>query len=384
MATIMADPYTLPAIVHALAPDTVVQLLPGVYTQPVEIAGQRGRPDAPIVIRDFDSVIFDGRQTVDDFMPQAEAVARYAEASGLYPGVYPIADQAQLKLRDCAWITLEALRFQRCWPTAVWMTNSTDLVLRNLAIEDSTYAVYATGEGTRWLLLDGWTWLQDPTRHRLWRDTYWKSVHGDKTVPGSGGARAYDGTFFLGHGIAGDLEVKNCTVEHAFNGVHLFNPALSDQCWYLRSSYIKDGAISRFHHFNNAIQFCTTETSVCDPTKSFFGKATGGFTKDWRSLDIRFVNDLSNHRDFPAALRGAGYPIEDGRNSDPLFQEPAAGRFALRPGSPCVANGFPLELARPDGTVWTSRRPLDIGSAQTFPDAFDGLPQVPSRYSAVA
>ena len=44
------------------------------------------------------------------------------------------------------------------------------------------------------------------------------------------------------------------------------------------------------------------------------GKATSGFTKDWKNLDIRFVRDLSTHPDFPIALTTAGYPIKDGRS----------------------------------------------------------------------
>jgi hypothetical protein len=475
MTTITADPRTLPMILRSLTPGTVVQLAAGVYTQPVEIVRQHGRPDAPIVIRGVQTAVFDGLQSVDDFTPRAEEVAHQAEAAGHYPGVYPIADEAHLKIRDCAWITLDALRFRRCWPTALWLKDCTDIAMRNLAVEDSSYAIYAVGQQTRRLLIDRCTWVQDPTRHRLWRDTYWKNVHGDQSTAGSGGARAYDGTFFLGDGIAGDLEIRNCTIEHAFNGIHLFNrdsveglsrnvylhhnrfrwvkdnpfepedlatnwwiyeneifnnhkwfsfelpkygyfyvfrnvgyfddkPGPPDDensggavfklpkeagralgpvytfnnSWFLRSSYIKDGAISHFHHLNNAIQFCSIRTDVCDPMKSFFGKAGTAFTKDWQTLDIRFVNDLSNHVNFPSKLQADGYGIEDGRAADPMFEDAAAGRFELKTASPCCGQGRALELTLPDGTRWSSRRPLDIGAAQTYPDAFDGLVQAPN------
>jgi hypothetical protein len=470
MATVVANPQTLPGIVKSLTPGTIVQLSPGVYSKPIELISQRGRPDAPIIIRGANTALIDGGQTVDDFTPRAEEVARQAEAAGRYPGVYPIAHEAQLRLSDCSWIALDTLRFQRCWPTAVWIKDSTDLILRDVAIEDSTYAVYAIGEGTRRLLLDHCLWVQDPTRHRLWRDTYWKAVHGTKDIPGSGGARAYDGSFFLGDRIAGELEIKNCTIEHAFNGIHLFNGQLDvrlnrnvnihhnrfgwikdnpiepedfatnwwiheneifnahkwfsfemkghgyfyvfrncgyftdkpgppdeefsggavfklaadpgrtlgpmyvfNNSWYLRSAYIKDGAISDFQHSNNAIQFCTIATTVCDPSKSFFGKAGSGFTQQWRSLNIRFVNDLSNHRNFPTGLNTEGYTIEAGFSGDPLFQDPGSGNFELKPDSPCRAQGHPLNLACPNGTRWSSRTPLDIGASQSREDAFDGL-----------
>lgn len=469
MATIPADPRTLPEILRSLAPGTTVQLEAGVYTRPVEMVGQRGRPEAPIVIRGWETAVFDGLQTVDDFTPRAEAVAHQAEEEGRYPGVYPIAHEAHLKLRDCAWVTLDGLRFRRCWPTAVWMKDCADIVVRDLAVEDASYAIYAVGAATRRLLVDRCSWVQDPTRRRLWRDTYWKSVHG-RNIDGSGGARAYDGSFFLGDGIAGDLEIRNCTVEHAFNGVHLFNQSLDEglnrnvhvhhnrfrfikdnpiepedlatnwwiygneifnnhkwfsfelqghgyfyvfrnigyfddkpgppdeefsggavfklaeepgrplgpmytfnNSWYLRSAYIKDGAISHFHHLNNAIKFCDVLTDVCDPTKSFFGKPVTGFTTDWETLDIGFANDLSNHRDFPNGLQTAGYAIEAGRAGDPMFVDPARGRFELTAPSPCRGQGRRLELTLPDGAWWSSRSPLDIGAAQTYPEAFDGL-----------
>jgi hypothetical protein len=471
---VTAEPETLAAVLQSVAPDTVVELRPGRYREPVRLAGRQGRPDAPIVIRALPGARFDGGQTVDDFTPRAEAVAREAKGARRYPGVYPIAHEAHLQVVDCAWITLEGLAFERCWPTAIWIEGSHDLALRRVDVVDGSFAVYAKGETTRGLLLDGCTWLQDPTRHRLWRDTYWDEVHG--STPASGGARAFDGSFFLGDGIAGDLEIRGCTVEHAFNGVHCFNPAkdprlnrnvsvhgnrfawikdnpiepedvatrwwvcdneivnghkwfsfemeayghlyvfqnagwfddrpgppdeensggavfkvddtgverplgpvyVVNNSWFLRSTYIKAGQIRDFHHVNNAIRYCDAESFACDPTKTFFGKAGAGFTTDWGRLAIEFAGDLVSHRDFPDTLRQSGYPIQDGTHADPGFLDPAGGDLALRPDSLCRGRGRPLTLALPDGGTWSSKRPLDVGAVQTWPDAFDGL-RPPSR-----
>src|SRR5262249_39221688 len=115
MATIDVDPTTLGRVLRSASAGTVIQLRPGQYKAPVELVGRLGRPGAPIIIRGADDAWFDGGQTVDDFTPRAEEVAREAEAAGKYPGVYPIAHEAQLKIIDCQWIILDGLNFRGCW-----------------------------------------------------------------------------------------------------------------------------------------------------------------------------------------------------------------------------------------------------------------------------
>ncbi|QQS11184.1 MAG: hypothetical protein IPK81_16535 [Rhodospirillales bacterium] len=96
----------------------------------------------------------------------------------------------------------------------------------------SSYAFYAIGrearpaaEGTRRLRFRRCHWLQDVTRNDLWNKVRWAQVHG--VGPGTGGYRLYDGSFFNGYDIPGDVEFDGCAVEHAFNGIHFFNEDLS-------------------------------------------------------------------------------------------------------------------------------------------------------------
>jgi hypothetical protein len=103
--------------------------------------------------------------------------------------------------------------------------------------------------------------------------------------------------------------------------------------WYLRSSLIKDGRLGYIGHWDNAIAFCRPEDypdGLCDDAKPFFN----GFL--WDNDNYAFRSDLSNHPDFPAALRAHGYRVSgiSVPPSQPLFVDAAHGDFTLVDGSP--------------------------------------------------
>jgi hypothetical protein len=133
-----------------------------------------------------------------------------------------------------------------------------------------------------------------------------------------------------------------CTDLHDGGRVFKFRPDgryapgplyIFNNSWYLRASVIKDGRIGYIGHWNNAIAFCRPEDypdGLCEGSKPFFN----GFF--WDNDKYSFKHDLSNHPDFPTALRAAGYRLNGVgvAPSQPLFEDAAHGNFTLVPHSP--------------------------------------------------
>ena len=225
MTSIAADPGDWVSKV-ATAPDgATVALQPGHYPK-AELTGIRKSARAPVVIEGGPGVIFEGERDFNTFGRIAAEVAWWARqhTERGYPGVYPIAHQATLKVTSCTGLAFRKLAFVKSWPTAIYIDSSADLQFEDVKVEGSSYAFYAVGATTKRLLLRRCDWCQDVTRKHLWESVLWVEVHekyDDRSQYNSN--RAYDGSYFLGSGIAGDVEIDDCTIEHAFNGVHLFN-----------------------------------------------------------------------------------------------------------------------------------------------------------------
>lgn len=103
--------------------------------------------------------------------------------------------------------------------------------------------------------------------------------------------------------------------------------------WYLRASVIKDGRIGYLGHWNNAVDFCRAEDypdGLCGDVKPFFN----GFK--WDTDNYSFGPDLSNHPEFPTAMRAQGYRVRGPAvpYNQSLFVDAAHGDFTLAEGSP--------------------------------------------------
>ena len=135
---------------------------------------------------------------------------------------------------------------------------------------------------------------------------------------------------------------EQCTDLHDGGRVFKFRPDgryapgplyIFNNSWYLRASVIKDGRLGYIGHWNNAIAFCRPEDypdGLCEGVKPFFN----GFL--WDNDQYSFKHDLSNHPDFPTALRAGGYRVNGTgvSPSQPLFADAAHGDFTLPPHSP--------------------------------------------------
>lgn len=220
----VAGPDTLEQAIRQAGPGTTIELRPDTTYGPLRVSGIRVDPARPIVIDGGGKATFDGGTSLEAFRLHAAQVARDTRRSGKYPGIYPIANDAVLTIEHCAGLVFRDILFRNAWPTAIYVDDSHDLAFDWLDGLGSTYFIYAVGAATRNLKITNCHWLQDP---RLWRDVLWADVHEDYDPDDPEnkytGDRAYDGSFFCGLRIAGDVEIASCHVEHAFNGVHLFN-----------------------------------------------------------------------------------------------------------------------------------------------------------------
>ncbi|WP_245500786.1 right-handed parallel beta-helix repeat-containing protein [Rhizobium sp. BK251] len=134
--------------------------------------------------------------------------------------------------------------------------------------------------------------------------------------------------------------------------------------WMLRGPISKRYRFSQFHHLNNAIGYYGAEAQSTPQASAPFGagwqvEPPAGqdeqsiedlhFTKLWRELDIHFDGDLIDHKYFPDALQGAGYPIGPDATGDAVpFRSTILGKpegLKLTAAVPAIA--FDINL--PDG-----------------------------------
>ncbi len=253
------------------------------YPDPLTLSGRSGSPSRPVILHGHDAVI--GPQiSFSEYRRTANELSKRQEDNGAFPGLYYLADNAALIVRDCQWIILEDLRFEGCWPTAIYFDNCQNVIVRNVRIRGGTFAICATGDNTRHLLVERCSWIQDtsgkgeadvasiivselsdpappPAQSVLWNKTLWTQVHGAARdgfpVQVDTDARAFDGDFFRAWKIAGYVVIRQNIIVDAFNAIHFFNDApadrVQDYCknvliegnWFVR---IRDNAVEPENH----------------------------------------------------------------------------------------------------------------------------------------
>lgn len=262
MAVKKATPVDIERVAATLSAGDTLLLGAGRYDRPVVFKGLRGTAERPIRISGTPGATFDGGLPLPRASGDGMRVRQLARAAvgrldpGLrFPGVYELADRGFLRFENCAFIAVDGLTIEDCWPTAIAIGDSHDLEFRQLEISGAAYAFQARGSTTRRLLIHRCHWVQDPSRHFLWKELTWADVHGNWGEAGkeedgkANGWRCFDGSFFNANDIAGEVEIAHCHVEHAFNGVHLFNVAYSEaisrdiRVHHCRFSHIKDNPI---------------------------------------------------------------------------------------------------------------------------------------------
>jgi len=237
----------------------------GVIVTPIVLTGQIGAPDAllrlrgsgrvPAMLRkpatasfgawptlDGTHTVFSGRKRYADIRQWGNEIARRMEAAGEFPGLYKIADEAMLILRNCRDIAIENLHFEDCWPTAIYLDHCQRVSIRNCSFAGGTFAICARGGSTRDIVIENCFWQQDdkdapkrswegeksgPNGPAIWNEIAWQQIHGDKKdfdyrVNLKEDHRAYDGDFFRAWGIAGNVVIRGNHIRNAFNAIHTF------------------------------------------------------------------------------------------------------------------------------------------------------------------
>ncbi len=260
-----------------------LELKKGDYRKPIVLSSLSGTQEHPIVIRGPKATI-GSAEPYETYRRKANELAAVQEAGGLFPGIYYLADDAQFILRNCQWVVIEDLRFEGCWPTAIYVDDCQHITLRRLSFRGGTIAIGAYGPNTRHLLIERCDWIQDvnargekdlksirrsgslrhgdrPPDNLLWSRTTWNAVHGDREGNGAlvnieADARALDGDFFRAWTIPGYVIIRNNCILDAFNGVHFFNQAAEsivegfsrnvviENNWFVR---LRDNAIEPEH-----------------------------------------------------------------------------------------------------------------------------------------
>lgn len=260
-----------------------LKLKKGRYRKPVVLSSLSGTQEHPIVVRGPKATIGSG-EPYETYRKKANELAAVQEAGGLFPGIYYLADDAHLILRNCQWVVIENLRFEGCWPTAIYIDDCQHITLRRLSFRGGTIAIGAYGPNTRHLLIEDCDWIQDvsdrgekdlesirnsdslangdqPADNLLWSRTAWKAVHGDLRGNGSlvdveKDERGFDGDFFRAWTIPGYVIIRNNCILDAFNGIHFFNQAAEsiaegfsrnvviEDNWFVR---LRDNAVEPEH-----------------------------------------------------------------------------------------------------------------------------------------
>ncbi|MBP1861560.1 right-handed parallel beta-helix repeat-containing protein [Rhizobium herbae] len=275
---IKVGPQDVHSGIDALRCGINLELQEGRYKDPLIIASKSGTQDRPIILSGKNATVGKG-ETYEHYRKTANRLSAVQEAGGQYPGVYYVADNAALILRDCQWLVIEDLVFDGCWPTAIYLDNCQHITIRGVDFRGGTFAIGATGPNTRHLLIEECSWIQDISRHGmtdlasirakdrivdadppsllLWQKMDWEDVHRNfaetnKRVSVNHDARAFDGDFFRAWTIAGYVIIRNNVIIDAFNAIHFFNQAaastvtnfsrnvLIENNWFVR---IRDNAV---------------------------------------------------------------------------------------------------------------------------------------------
>ncbi len=205
---LQATPATLAAVLASAGPGAVIDLAPGVYTEPVRITNQKG-----LTLRGGPGVVFDGgvQRPALASLPDLRSAA---DGSATWTEVYPAHNTAgMIDIRDSQDIRLENVTIQNAWPNGVRLVDSERVQVSGVSFTGGTNAIYARGPKTRGVVVEGCKWVQDPSG-AVWSSLDWQHVHHGKH-------NHYNGAFFQGRDIGGNVDLRNNEVRNAFNGVRI-------------------------------------------------------------------------------------------------------------------------------------------------------------------
>ena len=238
MTVIYVTPADIQQRLDQAQPGDEIVLRAGLYRKRLRMKDRSGSAARPITVRAEPGANLDDGVTADAYKPTANQLALdvfqgkvpgYPNPS--FPGLYPWIKDGQLVLDNCHHVRLLNLNIQQSWPTLIALLDSSHIEIAGATLFDGTFAIGATGSTTSAISIHDCSWVQDIVDHRMWRETDWRHIHGDPLEDDGwpidlvGDRRQFDGDFFRGYGIRGNVHILCCSVTAAFNAVHLYNPA---------------------------------------------------------------------------------------------------------------------------------------------------------------
>ena len=212
---------TLKDALRRAGPGTIIQLLDGTYDQLIADdrfdAVSSGSLERPITIRGLgdSSVLYFGSivdgATLLAFVEDLESVDPNAKG---YAGLPTFSRSANcIRIDGQSHIVIENLTIRGCRDAGVHVRNSDHITFRNSLVLGGRFAFLAEGLETHHLLVEGITWIQDPTE-QMWRSDHWcEFKYGRK--------QHLNGALFGSWDIAGGVIIRRNKVFHAFNAVRM-------------------------------------------------------------------------------------------------------------------------------------------------------------------
>lgn len=201
--------FKLQTAVNRMAPGDELEILPGHYIAPILISIS-GTEEKPLTLRASAAggVVFDG-QTAKE-----AAIGKFEPMDD---------DFAFISIMGANWVNLVGIKFQACWPSAIFIRGSKHITIADCTIHGGRFAVYARNR--RWfgkarhITLERVTWVQDPD-HDMWAGRVtWPDVK--QEPPTDTDASFFNGALFGSFDIKGPVTVRDCDVSHAFNVVRM-------------------------------------------------------------------------------------------------------------------------------------------------------------------
>ncbi len=231
MRTITTNPEDAQYDLDRACPGDTIIFANGFYYAPLTLRHCHGTEDDPVVLRGSRNAVFTMEMPAEDFREEGNRMARQVQREGTlgdgYPGLWPWLMEGRLRLESCSHVRVEGFKFVRSWPTHLAIRDSQHVRVGDCEFEDATFAIAASGTSTRFIDIHRCTWLQDPQPGRIWQQIPWQQIHGappdDPPVNVAQDWRLFDGDFFRGEEIAGDVTISHCQIGQAFNAIHLFN-----------------------------------------------------------------------------------------------------------------------------------------------------------------
>lgn len=238
-------------------PGDTIELLPGVYDEPVTLRDKKASEHRPITIVGHSGTTLDGRR--NPVRP---------------PGIAKEERYAFVKIVNSCGIVIENMTIQNVWPTAVFIQDSQHITVRRMNLNGATFGIFARGEATEHLIIENCSWIQD---ERIWSDIRWFDIH-EEPFP----RKEMDGDFFRSFQIKGHVIIRQNFIAQAFNGVHFFacpgdKPGrYNSNVWIYRNTFtfIRDNAVEAE---NSATNWWVFENKIYNCHKWFaFERCNGG------------------------------------------------------------------------------------------------------------